>query len=201
MFVFGRFIRNTKALITYPFWLFSKSAPDNHIFKKKRVHSIATRFSCETFIETGTFYGQMTNAVKAHFKKVLSVELFEPLYLLNKASFASCPDIRIYWGDSSNELEKMLEDASGRILFWLDGHYSGDGTACGNQVSPILVELDIILKHSRNDHCLLIDDARLFTGTGGYPTLEETKEKLLAINPNYIIEIDHDCIVAVPGKA
>src|ERR1700694_5077450 len=89
MFVFGRFIRNAKAAITYPIWLCSdKPGPDNHIYKRRRVVSIAHRYSCETFIETGTFYGQMTNAVKRHFKNVLSVELFERIDRLNKTSFS-----------------------------------------------------------------------------------------------------------------
>ena len=198
MFVLGRFLRDAKALFTYPIWLFSEnSAPDNHIFKKKRVLSIAARFSCETFIETGTFYGQMTNAVKKHFKKVLTVELFEPLYRLNKASFSGCPNIRIYFGDSSSVLQEMLDDASGRILFWLDGHCSGKGTACGDQVSPVLKELDLIRSQPRKDHCILIDDARLFTGTEGYPSFEATKAKLLEINPDYSISVDHDCILAL----
>jgi len=69
----------------------------------------------------------------------------------------------------------MLQDSSGRILFWLDGHYSGEGTACGDQVSPILQELDLIKAHPRRDHCILIDDSRLFTGVDGYPTLKATK--------------------------
>jgi hypothetical protein len=201
MFVAGRFLRNAKALLTYPFWiLLGKSAPDNHIFKQKRVLSIATRFSCETFIETGTFYGQMTNVAKNQFKKVLSVELFEPLYKLNKKSFSGCPNIHIYLGDSTSELKNMLQEAGGRILFWLDGHYSGAGTACGDQISPILTELDIIGTHLRKDHCILIDDARLFSGKEGYPTIEATKIKLLKINPTYVISLDHDCIVALPER-
>jgi len=196
MFVFGRFIRNAKAAITYPIWLCSdKPGPDNHIYKRRRVVSIAHRYSCETFIETGTFYGQMTNAVKRHFKNVLSVELFEPLYRLNKTSFSDFPNIHIYFGDSASVLKDMLEHATGRILFWLDGHYSGGTTACGDQVSPVLMELDQIREHARADHCILIDDARLF-GSEGYPTFEATKAKLLAINPRYLISVDHDCIVA-----
>jgi hypothetical protein len=201
MFVLGRFLRNSKAIITYPFWaLFGRPAPDNHIFKRIRIRNIGARFECETFIETGTFYGQMIDALKDYFQKIMSVELSEPLYHLNQSSFSAYPQVRIYLGDSSTRLQEMLRDARGRILFWLDGHYSGEGTACGEQVSPILGELNIINKLFRCDHCILIDDLRLFTGEDGYPTLETTKAKLLEINPNYQITIDHDCIVALPDK-
>ncbi len=202
MFFFGRIIRNAKSIITYPFWILSgKPVPDNLVYKKKRVRSVGTLYSCDTFIETGTFYGQMINAMKDYFHKVLSVELFEPLFLLNQSSFSKYPQIRIYSGDSSSQLQDMLSDTRGRILFWLDGHYSGQGTACGEQVSPILRELDIIKNHSRRDHCILIDDARLFVGEDGYPSLEETKAKLLEINPGYAISIDRDCLIALPPSS
>lgn len=201
IFVLGRFLRNMKSSIAYPLWILAgKPAPDNHVHKKRRAKSLGAHYSCETFIETGTFYGQMINAMKDHFHKVLSVELFEPLFYLNQSSLSKYPHVHIYLGDSSSRLEDMLSDSRGRILFWLDGHYSGEGTACGDQVSPILAELDIISKHFRRDHCILIDDARLFTGADGYPTLDATKEKLLEINPNYHIALDHDCIVALPAN-
>lgn len=199
MFILGRFLRDGKAVISYPLWLMlGKPAPDNHIYKRNRIRFIGAQFACETFIETGTFYGQMINAMRDYFDYVLSIELFEPLFHMNQASFLRYPQVKIYLGDSSSRLQDMLYDAHGRILFWLDGHYSGEGTACGEQTSPILRELDIIKSHSRHDHCILIDDARLFSGEDGYPTLEETKAKLLEIDHSYKITIDHDCIVALP---
>ncbi|MFI4919994.1 MAG: hypothetical protein ACHP65_10620, partial [Legionellales bacterium] len=116
----------------------------------------------------------------------------------NKRAFLNNDNVTILFGDSSSELKKMIEKSFGRILFWLDGHYSGSGTACGDIESPILAELEIIKNEGNYSHCILIDDARLFKGTHGYPTLDRTMSKLLEINPNYKIEIDCDCIVAVP---
>jgi hypothetical protein len=198
MFVVGRILRDIKANLMYPVWVIQgKPAPDNHIHKRKRILTLAKCHSCSSFIETGTFYGQMVNAVKNHFDKALSVELFEPLYYLNKAAFTNAPHIFLYHGDSALELTNMIKVASGRILFWLDGHYSGDGTACGAVESPILSELDLIKRDSRNDHCILIDDARLFTGQEGYPTFENTRNKLLEINHQYKIIVEHDCIIAL----
>ena len=202
MFIFGRTARNLRDYLSYPYWIISgKPAPDNHIYKRKRILKIAKAWCCVNFIETGTFYGQMIDALKRDFKTLLSVELFEPLYKLNKIAFQNYSSILLYYGNSSTKLKDMLNDSQGNSIFWLDGHYSGEGTACGEQVSPILGELEIIASQRCTTHCILIDDARLFTGSDGYPTLEETKEKLLTINPNYRIYLDLDCIVAVPNSS
>ena len=198
MFLLGRFFRDLRSIINYPFWLLNKNAPDNHLYKILRVRNIGKKFSCETFIETGTFYGQMVHAVKDCFKYVLSIELYEPLYKLNKTSFKNSPHIKLYYGDSALKLTNMLDESIGRVLFWLDGHFSGDGTA-GNIVEcPILNELIQISRDDRQDHCILIDDARLFDGNNGYPTFDDVKKILLNINSQYQIEVDGDCIVAVP---
>ena len=48
----------------------------------------------------------------------------------------------------------------------------------------------------RNDHIILIDDARLFTGIDDYPILGKIFEELRKINSEYKIEVDYDCIIA-----
>ncbi len=198
-FILLRKLRDIRDLSLYPLWLLRNCpAPDNHIYKRRRIIKVENRYSCETFIETGTFYGQTVSAVKDIFKKTLSVELFQKLYQLNRISFSKFPQVKIYYGDSSVEMQNMLKDAEGRILFWLDGHYSGAGTACGSTTSPIISELEMIRKVRKRDHCILIDDARLFTGSDGYPTLDHVKRILLEINPKYHVTIDRDCIMALP---
>ena len=198
MFLLGRFLRNLRALLHYPIWLHYKKAPDNHFYKIRRVRNISRQFSCETFIETGTFYGQMISAVQDCFKLLISIELFESLYEFNKTSFMSSPHIKIYFGDSGLKLYGMLDESVGRVLFWLDGHFSGKGTAGNSNYCPILKELNQIKQHNRRDHCILIDDARLFDGRFGYPTLDDVKNLILSINSDYQISVDNDCIVALP---
>ncbi len=91
----------------------------------------------------------------------------------------------------------ILRQVNGeRILFWLDGHYSGPGTAQGRVISPLMEELTIIGRDTRNDHCILIDDLRLCTGSGGYPHLNDIQAKLRHINTRYEIYADGDCLVA-----
>lgn len=195
----GRIIRNLYAIFTYPFWMLGgKKAPDNHLYKRNRIKKIKAEYSCISFIETGTYYGLMVSAMKNNFKKILSIEVHEPLYNLNKTQFSKNSNIEIFLGDSSYILKDAICKAEGRIIFWLDGHYSGEAAGRGDEICPIMKELEIIKATDRNDHCILIDDLRLFSNEKEYPTLETLKTKLLEINVNYTISIDGDCIMALP---
>lgn len=200
-FFLGRYARDMQAVIKYPLWnLGGRPAPDNHVYKKRRIKRLALEHDCETFVETGTFYGQMVNFARGIFRKIISVEIYPPFHAANVAQFADMPGIHILLGDSGKNLPEAISISTGRILFWLDGHYSGVGTGIGDKVSPIIEELRLIADAGRKDHCIVIDDRRLFTGQDGYPKIEETVAALLSINPEYRIAFDQDCIVAEPRK-
>jgi hypothetical protein len=196
-FILGRYARDLQAVLKYPVWCMQgRHAPDNHVYKKRRIKRLARAHGCDTFIETGTFYGQMVNFARGIFRKVISVEIYPPFHRENTAQFARDPDVRILLGDSGKNLPEAISLASGRILFWLDGHYSGSGTGIGDKVSPIIEELRLIARAGRRGDCIVIDDKRLFTGVDGYPTLEAAMAELKEINPEYVISIDRDSIVA-----
>jgi hypothetical protein len=196
-----RDLRSLREFINFPLWSLSeKKGPDNHYFKKMRIKKIGKEYNCDTLIETGTFYGQTVKFASRYFKRVISIEIFKPLYDYNVEAFKGESNIFLFNGDSSDKMKEMMSKAEGRIIFWLDGHYSGDGTGKGEKVCPVFEELYKIGSDSRRDHCILIDDYRLFGTDPGYPSFEETKEHLLKVNPDYSIEIDHDCIMALPKK-
>ncbi|MBI5387437.1 MAG: hypothetical protein HZA90_22485 [Verrucomicrobia bacterium] len=198
---FFRALRNIKAAIEYPLWVAArKPAPDNHHFKVQRIRRIGREFNCRSFIETGTFFGQTLAAVSNQFEKCLSVELLETLYEGNRRSFARKGSVTVFHGDSGSVLGDMIDQSSGRILFWLDGHFSGGITGHGSEVTPIMTELNSIRTKGRKDDCILIDDLRLFVGTMGYPTLETVKQGIYAISPDYEVFTDGDCLVALPAS-
>jgi hypothetical protein len=185
----------------YPIWKMTGAAPpDNHIAKVARIRRLARRYSCQTFVETGTFYGQTVAAAGPVFSKVLSCELSDELFELNRRAFDRNPNVHIFHGDSSALLEEMIRHIDGRALFWLDGHYSGPGTALGSSTSPASAELRAIGHSSRRDHCILIDDIRLFTGLDGYPHVHSIQSALAEINPEFDIRIEGDCMVAAPSS-
>jgi hypothetical protein len=79
-------------------------------------------------------------------------------------------------------------------LFWLDAHYSGEGTALADSETPVLSELDCIFSHAVKGHVILIDDARCFDGKGDYPSLPEIKTYVSERRPDLICEVRDDII-------
>jgi len=200
MFRIGRLARDLQASLNYPLWYMrGRPEPDNHLYKKRRIKRIASAHLCDTFVETGTFYGQMVNFALDIFKKVISIEIYQPFHHENSIQFSRLPSVHILLGDSAKKLPEAISLSTGRILFWLDGHYSGSGTGIGDKVSPIIEELRLIARTGRKDDCIIIDDKRLFTGEDGYPTLELAVEELMNINSQFRISFDQDSIVAVPS--
>ena len=123
-----------------------------------------------------------------------------------KKRFQNNSNITIVQGNSSDQLSKILNNINSPCLFWLDGHYSSEfwvgeeyiKTAKGNKNTPILEELSQIMKHSIKNHVILIDDARLFTGKGDYPTINKLK-KIVAKNfPIHSFDVQNDIIRILP---
>lgn len=188
------------AVFRYWRWyLTGKPVPPPHSAKQELIRSFAGRYNLRVLVDTGTFRGDMVDAMRGHFDQIVSIELDDDLFERARQRFLSCPTVRIVHGDSSKVLPSILAELSQPCLFWLDGHYSGSGTALGDQVSPILDELAAILRHPVRGHLILVDDARLFTGRDGYPTLEQVRLLALSSRPDLICDTSDDIIHICPG--
>ncbi|MCX7747194.1 MAG: hypothetical protein N2645_09930 [Clostridia bacterium] len=174
--------------------------PPPHIVKQKIIKYYANRFSANVLVETGTFMGDMLYAMRRNFTKLYSIELSEELYLKAQKRFENYPNINLLQGDSSEKISVVLNSVNERILFWLDGHYSGEQTAKGKLETPIMNELLNIFNHNIKDHVILIDDARLFVGTNDYPTLDSLKSFIRSHRPGYSFEVKNDIIRVYPKK-
>jgi hypothetical protein len=97
------------------------------------------------------------------------VELDETLAASARQRFRRSPSVEVCTGDSAVLMPEIVDRLDGSTLYWLDGHYSGGVTADAGRC-PIVEELTAILG-SRSPFVALVDDARLFDGTDGYPTL------------------------------
>ncbi len=175
-----------------------RPAPPPHAVKQRNALDLARRHGARTFVETGTFRGDMVEVVRAHFDVVYSIELDAALHDAAKRRFAGCDEVRLLRGDSALVLGELVPTLQGPCLFWLDGHYSGGETARSDKDTPIVAELRHVAAHPERGHVVLIDDARLFNGENDYPTLDEMRTLCEGLFPGHDMAVDCDAIVVAP---
>jgi hypothetical protein len=173
--------------------------PPPAVYKHMLVAKCARQFGIKTLIETGTLFGEMVEASNKVFQSIYSIELDETLFKKAAKRFNNIEHIKIIQGDSGFVLPVLLDTIDAPCLFWLDGHYSGAGTGRGEEDTPVSKELQAVLTHQYRDHVVLIDDARLFTGVDGYPTLEALGNMVATQRPEWLVETQHDIIRISPS--
>jgi hypothetical protein len=153
-------------------------------------------------IESGTFLGESTRYFAAHVRQVYTIEVSEMLYARAKDKLSGLPNVEIIHGDSGIELESLLARVDEPCAIYLDGHYSGGVTSHGAKKVPIYEELRHVFSHPVKNHLVIIDDARCFTGSDGYPRLGDLREfiRMKAGDDHYKMTIDGDFIILTePG--
>ena len=154
--------------------LSGRPVPPPHQYKQIVIEQLSKKYQFNNFVETGTFLGHMIEAQRKNFKKLYSIEVEPKLYLDAYNYFKPYTHIKILKGDSAFELKTVLGDIQNdSVLFWLDGHYSGENTGMGENECPIFRELETILINRIDEKYILIDDARCFNGNNDYPTIAE----------------------------
>jgi len=168
--------------------------------KRRILMAYLHRFEINKFIETGTYLGD-TLAYIAHDKNIhcTSIELADGYYQQAKARFESYPNVELLHGDSGALMSSVVSQLNTSALFWLDGHYSGGLTARGDCDTAISAELQAILTSSCKTHVILIDDARCFDGSNGYPYLDDLL-KTVREQSNYCVEVSTDIIRLTPNS-
>lgn len=160
---------------------------------------ILKKYYNDIFIETGTNNGTgVENALAADCKTIHSIEIVESLYEYCKNKFQANSGVHLYCGDCLEVLPKILENINEPVTFWLDGHYSGEGTGKGEYPNPVLQELEIIKNHKIKTHNILIDDMRCWKKNNKHIFIDEDgfdendiKNKILEINPNYKFKYEY----------
>lgn len=174
--------------------LAGRPVPPPHIVKQKILKEYAEKYKLHTLIETGTFMGEMIDAMLPAFSRIISVEVDQALAIRAQKKFSAYPNVTIIQGDSGNVLSAIAADIKQSCLFWLDAHYSGGVTGKSNVETPIIQELNILLNHFASHHVILIDDAREFTGNNNYPTVEEVKNFITVRRPDWVVQVKDDII-------
>jgi glycosyltransferase involved in cell wall biosynthesis len=169
-----------------------------HVVKRRVVRDYAKRYGATTLVETGTYMGDMVAAMSHSFRRIYTIELQPSFFAKARARFARKHHVTVLHGDSGREIARVSTWLDEPALFWLDAHYSGGTTARGDLDTPIVAELRHILGSGDIAHVLLIDDARSFTGRDGYPTIEELRELVNRLRPQYVMEVALDIIRITP---
>ena len=182
-------------------WIESgKIGPPPSVVKRRIIDEYRTRFNLDTLVETGTHLGDTVEFFRSKCARIFSIELSDTYARDAQERFRAYRHIEILHGDSGILLSEILKRLERPALFWLDGHYSGGLTAKADLDTPILRELESIFAHRIGNHVVLIDDARLFTGTDDYPTLEALRGMVQARKPEYSFAVEKDIIRCVsPG--
>ena len=172
------------------------------------LRELRDRFGLTTFIETGTYQGATTAIAASLFTEVHTIELAEELHGKAVQKFAGQPHVHTHFGDSAQLLPEILKKCScQKILFWLDGHYSGGATAQGDANTPILAELRALATAGVRDCLVLVDDLRIFQQASekthesltGYPTFAGLRDALKEVFPQ--LRLAHCGDVAIAGDA
>jgi hypothetical protein len=178
-----------------------RPSPPVHPFKRSVIRKFQQKYRLFTFIETGTYEGEMVEAMLPVFRQIHSVELHPALFATARNKFKKHAHVKIWHGDSEIVLKEILMQLGEPALFWLDGHYSGAGTARGNSDTPVLKEVADIRAHSLNSqHVILIDDAHCFNGSNGYPKLAAMEKMAAEMFPKHHFKVEHNIIEIVPNN-
>ncbi len=177
-----------------------RPVPPPHIVKQRTIRSFAEKYELKILIETGTYNGDMVEAMKGYFNQIYSIELSEDLYEEAKNRFDGMENVRIIHGDSGVELGKLAGMIEEPALFWLDGHYSAGVGARGDKDTPIYEELTHIFNANHNKNVIIIDDARCFGNNPAYPSIKELSDFIETNRPDTNIEVKGDSIRITPSK-
>lgn len=189
-FLYDLFIPFLRPLLIWTWEVTGKPIPPPASVKQRTVLAYRAKFNLTTLIETGTYYGDMVSAMKHAFTRIISIEMKPDLAHRAKRRFARFPHIEILQGDSGSLIKEALKRTPEPCLFWLDAHTHFGET--GKDETPILMELADIMNRKVAGDVILIDDARLFFGENGYPTVPELQNFISAHRPDWVFENRHD---------
>lgn len=164
-----------------------------HLLKQRTVREYAERYGLRILVETGTYYGEMVDAMKVRFDQIYSVEYDHQLAQRAQQKFAHYTHIKILEGDSQQVVPSLLNSITAPTLFWLDAGYYGWAGLQGDR-QRLTSELDAILRHGVKGHIILMDDARGLNGQNGAPTIPELKQRIESEFPGRKVEVQYDIL-------
>jgi hypothetical protein len=145
-------------------------------FPLAAVRDLQTLLGLNAFLETGTGSGNTAGAAAGIFSRVYTTELHAETHRQAVESLRQYPNVVCLFGNSATTIKAMLQLVSSHAFVWLDSHYSGPGTACGDTECPVMAELAAIAASKSLDSIVVaVDDARFFVQTPPPPHKPEDR--------------------------
>jgi predicted O-methyltransferase YrrM len=159
--------------------------------KALHLKAIARRSGARTLVEVGTLYGDTARRCAHTFARLYTIELDDELAERAAERLRGHANITVLRGEGTPWLRKLGADGALRdALVYLDGHYSGFGTARAAVDEPAVEELLALLPHAAELAAIVVDDFRLF-GTPGTPSKGELFAAIEAFRPHGFDAIVH----------
>ncbi|EFG75325.1 hypothetical protein HMPREF0591_4789 [Mycobacterium parascrofulaceum ATCC BAA-614] len=166
------------------------------IAKRRHLLGLLNTRGHRIFVEAGTYKGKTTAFFAQRAEQVYSVELHGGLFAAAQKQFAGSPNVTLVHGDSLVEIPKIVAGCSTPPLVFLDGHFSGPGTAEGEVMEPAQLTLGQLAGVALAGTTVVIDDLRLFgSGLAGFPQLDSITAAAREAFPDAVIRTGLDSIV------
>ncbi|MGC8483591.1 MAG: hypothetical protein ACP5OE_08115 [Thermodesulfobium sp.] len=168
------------------------------------IEEISKRVGINTFIETGTYYGETAIWATKHFQNVYSIEASEKYFEMASRKYSQVQNLHLLLGNSASLLPKVISVTEPKRIFWLDAHFMGGTTYGQLGECPLLAELTSIPTDSNS--WILIDDARYFISQNfpilhdreQWPNIGEIVLILSRVQESSVLFIFNDVIVSPP---
>jgi len=181
---------------------------------QKFLESLVKEFKSNVFIESGTYAGETTAVAAPLFGEVHTIELAYKMAEAAKARFINDQNVTVYHGSSAEVFDDIipkLNQKGANILFYLDAHYCGEGTAIDKEgsdspdgLTAIRKEIASIKRCGLKDCVILVDDIRcfgsqingkLYPSCNVYPSVQEVCKSLTEINSNFCFYLIGDMLL------
>ena len=174
---------------------------------KEFILELKRYFDIKCFVEAGTFRGHTTLWAAEYFEKVVTIENSHSLYEQVVAKHGTIDNICFLYGHTVDMLNEVIQKTRNPSIFWLDSHWCGGESYGEFDQCPLLVEIDII-NQIKDEHFILIDDARLFLSPPPFPnnieqwpSIDKVIQALTSSKNERYIVVFEDVIIAVPEYA
>lgn len=175
-------------------WLAGTDWVPSHSAKRRHLLRLFAERGHATFIEAGTYKGDTVELFVPRAARIISVELDADLHEHSARRFASVGHVDIRRGDATELIPAAAAECPPSLIF-LDGHFSGPGTALGDQVEPAVEILERLGAVAPAGTTIVVDDLRLFGRADDYPDLDVLTRSARAGFPTARIRAGLDSLV------